>query len=245
MYTPAMKYTTLAFLVAFPLLAIAQPAQTPPAPPPIQSPEVLADGSVTFRLRAPSAKEVLLGREGASRQSMQRDNQGVWRLTTSALQPDYYGYSFVMDGVSMLDPNNPLIKPNLQSPQSMVHVPGPSSLPWEIGGVPHGEVHRHLYHSNVTGDDRDYYVYTPAGYDPGGKKLYPVLYLLHGYSDDARGWTDVGFAHVILDNLLAQGKAKPMLVVMPLGYGVMEYVLRRGTGARDPILRKQSFAKYR
>src|SRR5438105_3248005 len=93
---------------------VAQPAATPPAPPspPIISPEVSADHHATFRLRAPNAKEVLLGREGAPRQPMQKDEKGLWTVTIGPLEPDYYGYSFVVDGVSMVDPSNPMIKPN-------------------------------------------------------------------------------------------------------------------------------------
>src|SRR5271165_4936832 len=124
----------------------------------------------------------------------------------------------------MIDPFNPLLKPNVIGTANAVHVPGPLSLAWELNNVPHGEVHHHFYKSAVAGDERDYYVYTPAGYDPAKKGTYPVLYLLHGYSDDASGWTAVGRANVILDNLIAQGKAKPMIVVMPLGYGTMEMI---------------------
>ena len=128
----------------------------------------------------------------------------------------------------LIDPSNWLMKPNLLSAESEVHVPGPGSLPWEIGDVPRGIVHHHFYRSGIVGDDRDYFVYTPPGYDPASTKTYPVLYLLHGFSDDASGWTAVGRANVILDNLIAQGKAKPMLVVMPLGYGAPEIVSRVG-----------------
>src|SRR5258708_22679721 len=116
------------------------------------------------------------------------------------------------------------MKPNLLGTQSMVHVPGPASIPWEVRDTPHGTVNHHFYKSGVVGDQRDMYVYTPPGYDPKARKPYPVLYLLHGFSDDASGWTSVGRAHVIMDNLIAQGKAKPMLVVMPLGYGAPEIV---------------------
>lgn len=176
---------------------------------------------------------------------MQKDEQGVWSITTAALEPDIYGYSFVADGVTLIDPSNHLMKPNLLNTQSMVHVPGPASLPWEIGNVPHGMIHRHFYRSSVVGDDRDFYVYTPPGYDPNARRLYPVLYLLHGFSDDASGWTAVGRAHVILDNLIAQGKAKPMLVVMPLGYGAPEIVSRNGPPFRDPSLRQRNVEKFR
>ncbi len=191
------------------------------APAQIQSPEIGADGRVTFRFRDPGAKQVSLALDGAQQLlPMQSNDQGVWSVTTGPLEPDFYGYSFVADGVRLMDPSNSLVKPNLASPQSMVHVPGPASLPWEVNDVPHGAVHHDFYHSRVVGDDRDFYVYTPPGYDPRGTELYPVLYLLHGYSDDASAWTAVGRANVILDNLIAQGKARPMIVVMPLGYGV-------------------------
>ena len=223
-------------------------AQTPPSPsppPPVQSPEVQADGRVTFRLRAPGAQEVRLAREGAEPVPMSKDAEGVWSLTTDPLAPDYYGYSFAVDGVTMTDPSNHTIKPNFIWRASEVHVPGPPSLPWEIGTVPRGRLHRHFYRSSVVGDDRDLYVYTPPGYDPVAKATYPVLYLLHGFSDDASGWTAVGRAHVILDNLIAQGKARPMLVVMPLGYGAPE-ILRVGYGStRDPGVRQRNIDRFR
>jgi enterochelin esterase family protein len=237
-----MTRTLLLFLTAGIFHGMAQPPQ---APKPIVSPEVQPDNRVTFRFRAPNAKEVLLAREGTARIPMQKDEEGVWTVTTDRLEPDFYGYSFVADGVSLMDPPNHLIKPNLLTPQSMVHVPGPPSLPWEIDKVPHGRIHHHFYRSAIVGDDRDFYVYTPPGYDPTAKKNYPVLYLLHGFSDDASGWTSVGYAHVIVDNLIAQGKAKPMLIVMPLGYGAPEVLARNAAGPRDPNLGKRNMEKFR
>jgi enterochelin esterase family protein len=174
---------------------------------------------------------------------MEKDQQGIWSTTTAPLSPDYYGYAFVADGVGLIDPSNWLLKPNFLNPSSMVHVAGPASLPWELTDVPHGKVHHHFYHSAVAGDDRDFYVYTPPGYDSKPKEIYPALYLLHGYSDDASGWTAVGRANLILDNLIARGKAKPMIVVMPLGYGTME-ILQRG-GFRNMELRTRNFVKFR
>jgi enterochelin esterase family protein len=228
---------TFAFVCAF-----AAFAQTPPAP--VVSPEVHADNRVTFRFRAPNAKEVGLSLEGASKDlAMQKDEQGAWSVTTEPLAPDFYGYAFVADGVHLIDPSNPLMKPNLLNTTSQVHVPD-AALPWEVGDVAHGEVHHHFYKSAVVGDQRDFYVYTPPGYNARGKQTYPVLYLLHGFSDDASGWTAVGRANVILDNLIAQGKTKPMLVVMPLGYGAPE-ILRGGFGAfRNTELRDRNFAKF-
>ncbi|MFZ0771154.1 MAG: alpha/beta hydrolase-fold protein [Candidatus Sulfotelmatobacter sp.] len=219
--------------------------QNRPSPPvPLVSPDVHVDGSVTFRFRAPNAKEVKLAREGADSVAMQKDDQGVWTVTTAPLAPDYYGYSFVADGVRLIDPSNHGLVPNLLSPANFVHVPGPLSLPWELNDVPHGEIHHHFYKSTVAGDDRDYYVYTPPGYENSGKRKYPVLYLLHGFSDDASGWTAVGRANVILDNLIAQGKAQPMIVVMPLGYGTMDFVRLAWNAWSHTELRDTNFKKF-
>src|ERR1700674_1630118 len=188
------------------LTAIAGRAQT--QPPPLISPEVQSDHRVTFRFRAPNDKEVAVSLEGNPKPlAMEKDDQGVWSVTTDPLAPDYYCYSFIADGVGMFDPSNHAIKPNFLYRASEVHVPGPTSLSWEIGAVPHGEIHHHFYKSGVVGDNRDYFVYTPPGYDPRGKQNYPVLYLLHGFSDDASAWTAVGRANLILDNLIAQGQA--------------------------------------
>lgn len=212
---------------------------------PLHSPEVAQDGRVTFRFRAPNAKEVLLSREGAGRSPMQKDAEGVWTITTDPLQPDLYGYSFLVDGVRTIDPVNPEMKPNLLNTDSVVHVPSAAGADWEPAATPRGELHRHFYQSKVVGDDRDFYVYTPPSYDPSAKTKYPVLYLLHGFSDGANGWSAVGKAHVILDNLIAQGKAKPMLVVMPLGYGAPEILQRSRTGPRDPSLGQRNMSKFR
>jgi enterochelin esterase-like enzyme len=225
--------------------AFASPLFAQTSPVPAVSPEVQPDNRVTFRFRAPNAKDVALSLEGAPKDlPMQKGEDGVWSITSEPLAPDFYGYAFVADGVHLIDPSNPLLKPNLLNTTSQVHVPGPASVPWEIGDVPHGEVHHHFYKSAVVGDQRDFYVYTPPGYDAREKQTYPVLYLLHGFSDDASGWTAVGRANVILDNLIAQGKTKPMLVVMPLGYGAPE-ILRGGFGAfRNTELRDRNFAKF-
>jgi len=192
---------------------------------PVISPEVHADNTVTFRLRSPNARVVSIAIEGAKPAPMQLEEKEIWTFTTPAMAPDIYGYTFNVDGVTLTDPNNSLTKPNLLWASSAVHIPG-EGLPWEDRDIPHGEVHHHFYKSTIVGDNRDYYVYTPPGYSKNSKHL-PVLYLLHGYSDDASGWSAVGHANLILDNLIAEQKAKPMIVVMPLGYGAPE-VLSRG-----------------
>jgi len=218
---------------------------TPPRRAAVISPEVHADHSVTFRFRDPNAKAVMLALEGSKAAPMLKDDSGIWSVTTEPLDPDFYGYMFQADGVALLDPGNSLFKPNLLGTNSMVHVPGPPSLPWEVSDVPHGEVHHHFYKSAIIGDDRDFYVYTPPGYDPQSTQQYPVFYLFHGYSDDASGWTAVGRANFILDNLIAAGKAKPMLLVMPLGYGAPEIVARNGGSLRDPELRNKNYNRFR
>jgi enterochelin esterase family protein len=187
---------------------------------PIVSPEVYRDRTVVFRFNAPEAKNVLVFCEAFPRaQPMQKDTQGVWSFTTTPLAPDIYIYSFVVDGQRVLDPANPVIKYNLFSTENQLHVPGPKSLPWEINDVPHGAIHIHHYRSTVVDEERDLWVYTPPGYDATSAQKLPVLYLLHGFSDAEDTWITVGRANVILDNLLAQGAAKPMLIVMPRGYG--------------------------
>src|SRR5215831_7438395 len=199
-FTPFLAF--LAF-VAFAVSQDAKPAVPPPQTPPpaLVTPEVHSDNSVTFRFRAPNAQEVTLSREGIPEPlPMRRDESGIWTVNSPSWPPDYYGYSIIVDDQRSIDPYNPLLKPNFLSTENMVHVPGPPSLPWELNDVPHGEIHHHFYRSAVANDDRDFYVYTPPAYEAASKKTYPVLYLLHGYSDDASGWTAVGRANIILDN---------------------------------------------
>lgn len=189
------------------------------AVPHVVSPEVHDDHSVSFRVYAPNAKQVLLSLESAPTLPLHRDGTGVWSVTTGPLEADYYNYGFVIDGLGFSDPSNLTTRPNLFWPASILHVPGSADVLWEQNDVPHGEVHHHFFRSAVGGDDRDYWVYTPPGYEPGRSRRYPTLYLLHGFSDDASTWTVVGRVHVILDNLIARHQAKPMVIVMPLGYG--------------------------
>ena len=201
---------------------------TPPVPE-LRSPEVAADGRVTFRLRAANAKDVQVMMPITSKQAgylpgqglpMRKDAQGVWSMTTESLSPDIYAYWFAVDGTRFADPVNPFAETGIVGgPISFVHVSGPASLSWEVNSVPHGNVVHHFYHSDLIRDDRDFYVYTPPMYDPVAKTQYPVLYLLHGGGADASDWMTGGRANVILDNLIAQRKAKPMIVVTPLSYG--------------------------
>jgi enterochelin esterase-like enzyme len=243
-----MRPQRFTWSLVFSFAAAAVYAQQQP-PPRVVSPEVHSGGRVTFRLRAPGADQVAVAIETLPNPTpLAKDAEGVWRVTVGPLEPDFYAYTFQVDGARVLDPVNRMLRPNLLDPSSTVHVPGPGSLPWEINDVPRGVVHRHFYRSGVVGDDRDYFVYTPPRYDPRARRTYPVLYLLHGYSDEASMWVVVGRANVILDNLIAQGKATPMLVVMPLGYGAPEIVAPTAVAPsvfRDEALRRRHYEKFR
>ena len=175
----------------------------------------------------PNAAKVELHLEGAAQPfPMTKGPEGVWSVIVPKLAPQYYSYTFDVDGTSVLDPHNVTIKPSFFSTQNVFLVPGQPPMSWEPADVPHGTIHHHYYRSNLVATNSEYYVYTPPNFD--SRKKYPVLYLLHGYSDDPSAWTSMGKANVILDNLIAQGKAKPMIVVMPLGYGTMDMITRGG-----------------
>lgn len=201
-----------------------------PSPVYLKSPDVV-NGEVTFRFLAPNAKNVLLIMDDGKNRPMQKDTAGVWSFS-AAFDPDIYRYTFAIDGNVLPDPNNPLIKPLFKRAlgQSLVHVPGPASLSWELNDVPHGQLTQHFYKSKIVGDQRDIRVYTPPGYDPKRKEPYPVLYLFHGITDETSAWSTAGREHVILDNLIAKGKAKSMIIVNTLGYGAPE-MLEPGAGA--------------
>jgi enterochelin esterase family protein len=225
----------------------ASSAPAPLVPAPAPSPTVHPDRSVTFELLMPHAKDVELQIEGFAKPfSMQRDSSssqpGLWTYTLAPLPPEYYSYSFSVDGTSVVDPHNSLTKSSAFRVQSVFLVPGHQL--WEVRDVPHGVVHRHSYTSDIVKRDSSYYVYTPPGFDPTANRRYPVLYLLHGYSDEASAWTDMAKANVILDNLIAEGKAKPMIVVMPLGYGDMEMIRRGWIAWQDVDLIRRNFLLF-
>jgi enterochelin esterase-like enzyme len=189
------------------------------------SPELHKDGSVTFRLERPGAHEALVALAVLETPLKMTQTEGVWSATSASLASGAYWYSYLVDGKAELDPLNADVIPNYAYLNSVLRVTGPGSQPWERSDVPHGEVHRHFYESKVVQglpDGRsEYFVYTPPGYDARASASYPTLYLLHGLSQGAADWTEMGGANFVLDNLIAQGKAKPMVVVMPLGYGDM------------------------
>lgn len=232
----------LACLSISPLMTLTASAQA------VTSPEIRPNRSVTFRYYAPAAKEVMLFCEALDQpQPMQKDQQGTWIFISKPIDPDIYIYSYVVDGQHVLDPANPVIKYNLFASENQLEIPG-SAEPWEIKPVPHGVIHRHHYSSTVIGEERDVWIYTPPGYEASATQKLPVLYLLHGFSDAEDSWITIGRANTILDNLIASGEAKPMLVVMPRGYGNRDVITGGWARLRgDPtwqIAWQTSNAKY-
>ncbi len=246
-----LKAGTIALTLAAGVGLAAQtspPPVRPAAPVPLvpaaaKSPVVHPDGSVDFRLEMPHAKEVTLSLEGFAKPfAMAQDPAGVWTYTAPPLKPEFYAYTFTVDGTNVVDPQNQTVKTSFFRVENTFLVPG--GKPWERTDVPHGVVHHHLYRSAVVGAESEYYVYTPPGFQAGAKTTYPVLYLLHGYSDDASAWTAMAKANLILDNLIAAGKAKPMIVVMPLAYGSMEMITQGWVAWRDVDLVRLNFRRF-
>lgn len=199
------------FLLTF--FAYKTSAQRPPA---ISSPDVQADHSITFRYFSKTAKRVSVSGEFLKAAvPMKRDTSGIWSVTIPPVKPDVYPYSFWIDSVQIADPNNTYIFANERFKRSIVDVPGDKPLIHSLQNVPHGKITYCYYNSKTLGTTRTLLVYTPPGFDV--KKKYPVLYLIHGGSDTEETWTKVGRANLIADNLIAQGKAKPMIIVMPYG----------------------------
>jgi enterochelin esterase-like enzyme len=217
----------------------AAPAQ-PPAPgrggrgglPPVVSPEVHPDRTVTLRFRALNAKEVaVIGElEGKPNYPMTKGENGVWSVTIGPLAPDVYNYQFNADGVIAMDPVNPSVKLGFGGfpPANMFEIPGDEFD--DARDVPHGSVRMETYHSKTLGVPRTAWIYTPPGYDRGNTR-YPVLYLLHGAGNIDSSWFLTGRANYILDNLIAEKKAKPMIIVAPFGYARMGV----GTGPERPV----------
>jgi enterochelin esterase-like enzyme len=205
------------------LIAMTLVAQGPPPAP--HSPEVHPDRTVTFRLRAPQADSVeLVGEvlQGKAPQAMTKGSDGVWSTTIGPLPPEIWIYNFRVQGVDLPDPSNISLMPRAAGTaavSSFVEVPGDHPAFYDARPVPHGEVRMVLYESKAMEVERYFWVYTPPGYDKSSAK-FPVLYLLHGNGETQSGWVENGRANIILDNLIADGKAQPMIVVMPHGHPI-------------------------
>lgn len=210
-----MKNTLLAVVTS--LLALAQ------SPPELLlSPEVRADGTATFRIRAPKATEVTLWGDwmpAGQPQGMTKGAGGVWSMTTEPLEPSGHLYWFNLDGQAIADPVNPVIKLRQRTSASIVEIPGSAPALWDLKDVPHGAVVTEWRKSAVLGRTERLLLYLPPGYEKTSAR-YPVLYLLHGQGDLPDSWTNAGRANLILDNLIAEGRAKQMIVVMPAGHAV-------------------------
>ena len=205
---------------SFATLAQQPPRQSTPNDT-LKSPEVMSDGRVAFRIYAPKASEVTLGGDWISQGvgtggKLEKDAQGVWSITVGPLPADFYSYSLTVDGVRTLDPKNAMIKQGVTSVDNMVFVPGDAAAYQDTKAVPHGEIRKVWYKSTTMNEERRLHIYFPPGYD-NSKAKYPVFYLLHGGGDEDSGWSTIGRAGFILDNLIAANKARPMLVVMPNG----------------------------
>src|SRR5262245_50808985 len=189
--------------------------------PALVSPEVTVDHRVTFRLKAPEAKAVTVSGDFGSDLEMRKGADGIWSATVGPLDPEMYVYFFVVDGVRLTDPSNPQVKIGYvtSTTTSLLTVPGDAPAFYDVQDVPHGEIRTLLYKSRSNGTMRELTVYVPPGYEDARNRRYPVLYLLHGFANDHQSWHRYGRASDILDNLLAQKKIQPFLVVMPLGYG--------------------------
>ncbi len=187
------------------------------------SPEVKEDNTVTFRFQAPNAKEVKITGDWMPAQSwtpgsesMTKDDKGIWSYTTKPLESDLYSYSFLVDGLKTTDPNNVYLIRDVASVFNVFIVGGGKADLYKVNKVPHGTVARRWYNSPGNSLTRRITIYTPFGYE-SSKEKYPVLYLLHGMGGDEEAWIALGRTSQILDNLIAQGKAKPMIVVMSNG----------------------------
>jgi enterochelin esterase-like enzyme len=220
-------------LTAAAILSFTTFAQQPPAAstapttrragqgPQFTSPELHPDRHLTFRVLAPNATDVRLNAGDIQSntpggRTFTKKDSGVWELTLGPIDPGTYRYTFNVNGVPVIDPRNPDISESNNNAWSVVHVPGLGFA--DENDVPHGAVAAIYYPSKALGKNRRMHVYTPPGYERGTDEKYPVFYLLHGASDSDDSWISVGRANFILDNLIASGKAKPMIVVMPAGH---------------------------
>lgn len=212
--------------------------------PKVVSPEVAPDNSVSFRVFSPNANEVTVnGSWMGFRETLPltKGENGVWSATIDPLPSSMYHYNFFIDGVSAIDPTNPEALRDGTRYASLLMVPGSGASTFELNKVPHGNISKVWYQSPALDTYRRMYVYTPPGYDSGSDK-YPVLYLLHGAGGDEDAWSALGRANYILDNLIAEGKAKPMLIVMTNGNAWQTSTLQNNPGVE--IITRENRAQF-
>lgn len=179
----------------------------------LHSTQILSNGDVLLKIYAPKAADVIVSGDivpWGQQIPKEKAENGVWTFTIPKVKPGSYRYSFIVDGVSVNDPKSITVQEN----KAILDVTGEGSGFWEMKDVPHGDIRIVYYPSSATNSTRRMHIYTPPGYDKSSESL-PVLYLLHGGGDNDMAWPTVGKANFILDNLLAKGKIKPMIVVMP------------------------------
>ena len=225
------KHKTMLTLLALFLSMVTLFAQ-PPRGPFVRSPEVHSDHSVTFRYLAPDAKEVKLsGQFQKEPVMMTKGDQGIWSVKVGPVKPDIYPYSFQVDGVNVMDPANVAFFPNERFKGSLVDIPGDTPLIHTMQDVPHGTI-TYEYYQASKGTTGKLVVYTPPGYDYNSTTKYPVFYLISGTTDTEEDWFKVGKTNNILDNLIAQQKARPMIIVMP--YGNIDARVAEQKGGQKP-----------
>jgi len=221
---PIQKFGRLAWLLLFFALVGTLPAQqafNATGTKQVVSPQVNADNTITYRLYAPNAQRVTFtGDFYTSSPALTKGDDGVWTFTSQAMPPGIYGYYFSIDGIRFTDPSNLYSLPGAHYLKSYVEVKGDGKQFWSERDVPHGELHE-LWYKNPALGERHVVVYTPPGYDPAAAKTYPAVYLYSGSGDNEYYWTRIGRANFIMDNLIADGRAQPAILVMPYGSTVV------------------------
>ncbi|MGV3703793.1 MAG: alpha/beta hydrolase-fold protein [Arcticibacter sp.] len=232
---PLIRLMFLGTMLCMSLFALGQP----PTGPFVISPQVHADKKVTFSYLAPDAKEVKLsGQFLKAAVSMTKGASGIWSVTVGPVKPDIYPYSFIVDGVNVMDPANAEFFPNERFKGSLVDIPGDKPLIHAVTDVPHGTVSYQSYPS-IEGSTGSMVVYTPPGYEKDAAKKYPVFYLISGTTDTEETFFKVGRINFILDNLIAAGKAKPMIVVMPYGNPAARIAEQKGLPKPSDLISRE------
>lgn len=232
---PLIRLMFLGTMLCMSLFALGQP----PTGPFVISPQVHADKKVTFSYLAPDAKEVKLsGQFLKAAVSMTKGASGIWSVTVGPVKPDIYPYSFIVDGVNVMDPANAEFFPNERFKGSLVDIPGDKPLIHAVTDVPHGTV-SYQHYPSIEGSTGSMVVYTPPGYEKDAAKKYPVFYLISGTTDTEETFFKVGRINFILDNLIAAGKAKPMIVVMPYGNPAARIAEQKGLPKPSDLISRE------